>query len=112
MKRIAIALCAAAALSLTGCASMWKTMGVATEKSVAARDEQTNAKLGELKKSVDDLSAKVAASQDVAADVARIRRLIDELQDKIDKLPQDTLKKLAEVLNKAAADLEEPAPKK
>ena len=112
MKRTAVALCAALALSLTGCASVWKTMGVATEKSVAARDEKTAASLAELKKSVDELSAKVAASQDVAADVARIRRLIDELQDKMDQLPQDTLKKLAEVLSKAAAELEAPAPKK
>ena len=111
MKRTAIALCAALALSLTGCASVWKTMGVATEKSVAERNEQTDAKLSELKKSVDDLSTKVAAAQDVAADVARIRRLIDDLQDKIDKIPQDTLKKLAEVLDKAAAELEAPPPK-
>ena len=100
-----------AILALSGCATVWKTMGVATEKSVAARQEQTDARLGDLKKSIDELSVKVAASQDVAADVARIRRLLDDLQDKIDRLPQETLKKLAEVLNKAAAELEAPSPK-
>jgi uncharacterized protein YukE len=110
MKRIAFALCVAAALSLTGCASMWKTMGVATEKSVAARDEKTNARLDELKRSIDDLSVKVAASQNIAEDVARIQKLLGELQGQVDKLPQDTLKKLAEVLDKAAAELEAPKP--
>jgi hypothetical protein len=112
MKKIACILCAAAALSLTGCASMWKTMGVATEKSVAARDEKTNASLDELKRSIDDLSAKVAAAQSIASDVARIEKLLGELQGKVDQLPQDTLKRLADVLNRAAAELDAQGAKK
>jgi uncharacterized protein YdaL len=111
MKRIACALCAVLALSLAGCASMWKTMGVATEKSVAARDEQNNARLDELKRSIDDLSTKVADSQKVAADVSRIEKMVVELQGKIDLLPQETLKKLADILTKASAEIEAQSPK-
>jgi uncharacterized protein YukE len=113
MKRIAFALGIALALSFTGCASMWKTMGVATEKSVAARDEKTDAQLAELKSSIDDLSVKVADAQKasaeaqrVASDVARIEKMVAELQGKVEFLPQDTLRKLAEILTKASAELD------
>jgi TolA-binding protein len=106
MKRIAFALCVVLALSVTGCASMWKTMGVATEKSVADRDEKNSAQLAEIQKSVDDLSTKVAAAQGVAADVARVEKMVRDLQGRVDQLPQDTLKKLAQILSKASAELD------
>jgi hypothetical protein len=88
-------------------------MGVATEKSVDARDEKTGAQLAELKSSIDELSVKVAdaqkaaaEAQHVAADVARIEKMVVELQGKVELLPQDTLRKLAEILTKASAEID------
>jgi uncharacterized protein YoxC len=109
---MAMALCAAAVLSLSGCASMWKTMGVATEKSVAERADKTDAQLAELKRSVDDLSAKVADAQKTADEVARVEKLVADLQGKVDQLPQDTLRKLADILAKASAELDAQSAKK
>jgi TolA-binding protein len=128
MKRNALALAAlAAALATTGCASMWKTMGVVTEKSMtereaaskakvdeikrsidereAAQNASTSARMDELKSSIDDLSVKIAMTQEIARSVERIEEGLGELKGKVDQLPRDTLKKLAEILDKAAAEI-------
>ncbi|MGO8694074.1 MAG: hypothetical protein ACLQMF_10425 [Rectinemataceae bacterium] len=94
------------ALSFTGCESMWKTMGVATVSSVNARNDKVDAELADLKTSVDALSVKMDDVQKAAAEVARIDALVNDLQTKINLLPQETLKKLADILNKAAAEAE------
>lgn len=112
MKHPAIAvLCALGlTLALSGCASFWKTMGVATVASVNERNDKVDAELADLKSSVDSLSAKMNDVEKAAADVARIEALVNDLQDKIDLLPQETLKKLADILNKAAAEAQKAKP--
>jgi hypothetical protein len=128
-RLIARALFAAiAALALAGCASMWKGMGVATEKSVAEREaaqatridelsakvahsEETaaevariNGVLDQLKRAIDDLTVKVASTQEIAIEVDRIKALAAELQGRIDRLPRDTLKKLSDILERETAE--------
>ena len=112
-------------LTVSGCASMWKVMGVATVASVNDQDSRLNdlktvvdgmaskmddtasqqsARLDELKKEIDDLSAKEDNIQLNSAQIEKIATLVSELQGKIDGLPQATLKKLAEILSRAVIE--------
>jgi uncharacterized protein YoxC len=98
------------ALTLTGCASMWKAMGVATVSSVNAQNDKVNAELSDLKTTVDGLSSKMDEVQKAAAEVARIEALVNDLQSKVNLLPQQTLKRLADILSKAAAEAQSAQP--
>jgi len=112
-------------LGMTSCASMWKAMGVATVSSQNEQDSRLkdlkstvdglaskaddsaklqSARLDELKSAVDDLSSKIEDIQKAAVQVEKIETLVGELQGKIDLLPQQTLKELADILGKAAAE--------
>lgn len=102
MKRIVLIAGAGLALTLTGCASMWKAMGVATVSSVKARDDKVDAELADLKSSIDALSGKMTGVEQATAEVTKIEALVNDLQSKIDLLPQETLKRLAAILTKAA----------
>jgi len=112
MKKVFVGIACALALTLalSGCASMWKAMGVATVASVNEQNDKVNAELADLKSSVDTLSSKMNDVEKAAADVARIEALVNDLQGKIDLLPQETLKKLADILNKAAAEAQSTKP--
>lgn len=121
MKRSGILVCICAALVLSGCATMLKSMGGATAASVDAQNQKIdanaaaaqdqNAKLEaeikDLKAGVDSLSARMDDIQKTAQDVARIDALVTDLQGKIDQLPQATLQRLIDVLNKAQAELQQ-----
>lgn len=123
MRKASIVIGIASVLVVSGCASMWKAMGVATVASVNDQDSrlndlktvvdglkaktddsvtQQNARIDELKTEVDDVSTKMDNIQKNTAQIEKIETLVSELQGKIDLLPQETLKKLADILSKAA----------
>jgi hypothetical protein len=97
---------------------MWKAMGVATVASVKEVGDKTDAlsakvddsakasdaRLAELKATVDDLSTKMDELQKSKDDITRIDALVGELQGKLDQLPRETLRQLAEILAKAAEE--------
>ena len=93
-------LAALSALLLTGCASMYDGMGIATKESMTAQ----TAKLQALQDQVTDLSTKVGQLSDTSQRVAQVEALLKTMSGRVDKLPQETLKKLADLLTKAAAE--------
>ena len=112
-------------LLLAGCASMWKGMGVATQKSLDDNNAQTAVRIVALKASVDELAPLPKEIEELRAKVddmavtvdenktallylARIKEVIADLQGRMDLLPADTLRTLAEILSKAAAALPPP----
>jgi len=112
-------------LLLAGCASMWKGMGVATQKSLDDNNAQTAVQIVALKASVDELAPLPKEIEELRAKVddmavtvdenktallylARIKEVIADLQGRMDLLPADTLRTLAEILSKAAAALPPP----
>lgn len=109
MKKVAIALALATALMMSGCASVWKTLGVQTikaqdERESALRQENDvlKAQVAELKATVDRLSVRMDDIEKSSADVERIEALVDDLQERVDLIPQETLQKLADILARAA----------
>jgi len=98
---------AAAVFVLTGCASMYDAMGLVTKDSLEARDKRLQAleaQNQDVSTQVKDLSTEVAAAKDAAKKVAEIEALMKSLQGRVDQLPQQTLKKLADVLQKAVTE--------
>ena len=91
----------AVGLLMTGCASMYDGMGLATKDSVAAQV----AKIQALETQVSDLSAKFDSLKDQTQRVAAVETLLKSLQGKVDLLPHETMRKLADILTKAADDL-------
>jgi peptidoglycan hydrolase CwlO-like protein len=96
---------------LGGCASMWKTLGVATVKSVgevqASVDELKAgaAQISTLRQSLDELSAAVDENKAALAEIERLKESVSKLQDRADQLPRETIQQLAEILSKAAKEL-------
>jgi chromosome segregation ATPase len=87
VKRIIIPILAA--LSLASCASMWKTMGVATEASVSAKNAELAQQVGGLKASVDEIAAVTSEISNLRKDIDQLAPLSQELQDlksRIDEL--------------------------
>ena len=89
-----------AAFLVASCASMYEGMGIASKESLAASD----AKIQALEGQVTDLTAKVGKLDDASQRVAEVEALLKKLQGRVDQLPQETLKKLADALTKAAAE--------
>jgi len=115
MKRAALIL-VSALLLLSGCASLWRTMGVATVADEAARGQAAERELAALKARVEELAAanaenKSAAQRiveldgrlaELAAAVEAAERAgvaIEEIKLRIENLPDETLRRLAELLN-------------
>jgi len=82
---------------LAGCATVWKTLGVATVQSV----EESNAQVA---RRIDELAAQAASGDAALAKVVELEKLVKELRGRMDELPADTLAKLADLLAKAAAE--------
>ncbi len=101
MKRI---LAGTAVALLTGCASMYDGMGIATKESMTSQA----AKVEALQQRIDELSTKVSQLDDASQRVAQVEALLKTLQGRIDKVPQDTLKKLADLLSRAASEASTP----
>jgi hypothetical protein len=123
MKRAIAAATAIAAIGLaTGCASMWKTLGVETVKSQDERasaqrqesdqreaslrkeNEELKAQVAELKATVDRLSLRMDDAERASADLERIQALVGELERRVDLIPQETLRKMADIFARAARE--------
>lgn len=96
MKKYAL-LALALGVLLTGCATVWKTLGVATVQSV----EEKNA---EIARRIEELSVRAASGDAALAKVVELEKLVKELEGKMDELPAETLAKLADLLAKAAEE--------
>jgi TolA-binding protein len=127
-KAIAVAAAIAALALATGCASMWKALGVETVKSQEERasaqrqasdetaaglrqeNEELKAQVAELKETVDRLSLQMDGVEKAQADIERVQALVDALERRVDLIPQETLRKLADIFARAAREAEAPAP--
>jgi len=96
MKRLTV-ISLSLVLILTGCATVWKTLGVATVESVEAENTRTARR-------IDELAARVAANDEALAKVGELERLVEEIRGRMDDLSADTLARLAELLAKAAEE--------
>mgnify|MGYP001408432979 CR=1 FL=1 len=96
MKKYAL-LSIALAMLLAGCATVWKTLGVATVQSV----EENNA---QVIRRIDELAARTASGDAALAKAIELEKLVKELQGRMDGLPAETLAKLADLLAKAAEE--------
>jgi uncharacterized protein YlxW (UPF0749 family) len=123
MKKAIIAAAALIAIGLaTGCASMWKTLGVETvkaqddrasaqrqesdqrEAALRKENEELKAQVAELKATVDRLSLRMDDAERDSADLERIQDLVAELERRVDLIPQETLRKMADIFAKAARE--------
>jgi len=100
MKVVLAVMLATLAFGLTGCASMYQSMGLATVQDLAARDK----KIAALEERVTALAAEVQSAKTSAQKAEAAEALAKALAGRMDQLPQETLKRLAEILNKAAAE--------
>lgn len=82
---------------LAGCATVWKTLGVATVQSM----EESNAQVA---RRIDEPAAKAASGDAALTKVVELEKLVKELRGRMDDLPADTLAKLADLLAKAAEE--------
>lgn len=89
---------------LTGCATVWKTLGVATVQSV----EENNAQIA---RRIDELAVRAASGDAALAKAVELEKLVKELQGRMDGLPADTLVRLADLLAKAAEEARKAAGK-
>ena len=89
---------------LTGCATVWKTLGVATVQSV----EENNAQIA---RRIDELAVRAASGDAALAKAVELEKLVKELQGRMDGLPADTLARLADLLAKAAEEARKAAGK-
>lgn len=82
---------------MTGCSTVWKTLGVATVKSV----EESNA---EISQRIDQLEVHAASGDTALAKAEEIEKLVKELEGRMDELPADTLVRLADLIAKVAEE--------
>jgi len=118
MKRASLILVSALLLLFSGCASLWKTMGVATVADETAREQAADRKMADIQRLMDELGAatvenKAAAQRIVELD-SRMAELataveaaeragvdIEEIKLRLENLPDDTLRRLADLLDAA-----------
>lgn len=129
MRKALAAAAAIAALGLTtSCASMWRALGVETVKSQEERasaqrqasdeaaaglrqeNEELKAQVAELKTTVDRLSLQMDGVEKAQADIERVQALVDALERRVDLIPQETLRKLADILARAAREADASVP--
>lgn len=94
-------------LTLAGCATLYDSMGLATKDSLTTRDQRLQALEGQssdLVAKVNDLEAKMGQLTSTEDRVAAVEALMKSLEGKVNQLPQATLRKLADVLAKAATE--------
>lgn len=103
MRKI-ILLSLALTVLMVGCATVWKTLGVATVQSM----EENNAQVA---RRIDELALKAASGDAALAKAEELEKLVLELRGRMDSLPADTLAKLADLLAKAAEEARRAAEK-
>jgi uncharacterized coiled-coil protein SlyX len=99
------------ALALTGCASMYDSMGLMTKDAMVARDERLAALEAQSKESssqVSTLSDSVAKNKVAAEKFVEVENLMKKLEDRVDLLPQETLKRISEILSRVVAETSVP----
>ena len=122
MKKIAgAALLLALALSMTGCASMLKSMGGVSKTEMAAYQAATDQKLSDLnaalsnaetalkeidviKASLAKLSTDLSTLQMTAEELKQAKSMVDTLMARVELLSDETLLKLAQLIQKSLAD--------
>lgn len=112
------------ALLLSGCASLWKTMGVATVAEEKTRAEAASREIADVRRLLDELSSKAlkeerveelersvaelsAAAEDAKqtrAAVEELKALVAEFEGRTEAIPAETLRRLVEILNAALAE--------
>lgn len=111
MNRTLTAVMTALLLTLGGCATFYQSIGVATTADIAARDEKLAAlenRFQEVASRVDSTAATAQKlseeSKAVAEKAAEVEGLMRDLQGRVSQLPQETLRRLAEILTRAAQE--------
>lgn len=122
MKKIVrVALLLALAVSMTGCASMLKSMGGVSKAEMAAYQAVTDQKLSDMNaalakaetalKEIDDikatltkLSADLSTLQMTADELKEAKALVDSLLVRVEKISDETLLKLAQLIQKSLAE--------
>jgi len=111
MKKIASLLLALLLITaLTGCASMLKAAGGVSKTELAAQNAAVNDKLNAVSTQIEatnaavaKLSADLAAAEMAADDLKKAKATIDELMLKIDTLSDETLLRLAKLIQDTLA---------
>ena len=122
MKKIAgAALLLALALSMTGCASMLKSMGGVSKTEMAAYQAATDQKLSDLnaalsnaetalkeidviKASLAKLSTDLSTLQMTADELKQAKTMVDSLLVRVEQISDETLLKLAQLIQKSLAE--------
>jgi len=122
MKKIVrAALLLALALSMTGCASMLKSMGGVSKAEMAAYQAATDQKLSDMnaalakaesalkevdaiKAALQKLSTDLSTLQMTAEELKQAKAMVDTLMNRVELLSDETLLKLAQLIQKSLAD--------
>ena len=122
MKKIVrAALLLALALSMTGCASMLKSMGGVSKAEMAAYQAATDQKLSDMnaalakaesalkevdaiKATLQKLSTDLSTLQMTAEELKQAKAMVDTLMNRVELLSDETLLKLAQLIQKSLAD--------
>jgi len=78
---------------MTSCASIIKGMGGATDEEVKA-----------LKTEISELKSLLSESQTLKNDVVILKLAFQNIQGNIDNLPRETIRRIAEILQRSVAD--------
>lgn len=122
MKKIAgAALLLALALSMTGCASILKSMGGVSKTEMAAYQAATDQKLSDMnaalskaetalkeidviKASLAKLSTDLSTLQMTAEELKQAKTMVDSLLVRVEQISDETLLKLAQLIQKSLAE--------
>ncbi len=122
MKKIVrAALLLALALAMTGCASMLKSMGGVSKAEMAAYQAATDQKLSDMnaalakaesalkevdaiKATLQKLSTDLSTLQMTAEELKQAKAMVDTLMNRVELLSDETLLKLAQLIQKSLAD--------
>jgi PBP1b-binding outer membrane lipoprotein LpoB len=96
---------ALSALVLSGCASMWKGMGVATEESEVAREAKLLKEIESVKQALTEMQGTASDAKTAVAKVEEIKQAVAVIQSRLDTLPDETLLKISNILAKAVAEI-------
>jgi len=119
-KTILVAFALAIALSMTGCASMLKSMGGVSKAEMEAYQAATDQKLSEtnaalakaetaikeidaIKATLEKLSADLSSLQMTAEELKQAKATVDSLLARVEELSDETLLKLAQLIQKNVA---------
>ena len=120
-KFVRAALLLALVISMTGCASMLKSMGGVSKAEMAAYQAATDQKLSDMdaalakaeaalkeidaiKATLTKLSADLSSLQMTADELKQAKAIVDSLLVRVEKISDETLLKLAQLIQKSLAE--------